>query len=162
MNTQQYLWLVPIFFAVHNLEEVYGMKKWPRKTSLPSQLEVKNTQFVIAVSILTAFVIIITFWGINQANHDFGIGVILAIQAIVFINSLIPHIFVALLHRKYNPGLVTSIFINIPFSVHLFRQALVEKFLGLDEMLVMLAIAPLAMIVLIRASLKAAELLQPR
>jgi hypothetical protein len=162
MNIQQYLWLVPFFFAVHNLEEVYSMKKWPRKTSLPFQVEVKNNQFVIAVSILTAFVFIITFWGINQTKYDFGIAVILAIQAIVFINSIFPHIFVALLHRKYNPGLATSIFINIPFSVYLFRQALVEKILELDEMLIMLAIAPLAMIILIRGSLKAAELLQSR
>jgi hypothetical protein len=114
------------------------------------------------VSILTAFVFFITFWGINQTDHDFGIAVILAVQAIVFVNSIIPHIFVALRYRKYNPGLVTSIFVNIPFSVYLFQQALVEKILELDEMLIMLAIAPLAMIILIRGSLKAAELLQSR
>ncbi len=155
---QQYLWLVPIFFTFHNLEEALFFQKWSGESLIPGPA-VKALQFRVAVILLT-FIAFIATWLTTKGQENNATSIIvIAMQAVIFFNSLIPHVFYALKLFKYNPGLGTAFFINIPFSLFLFWKALSEKVLSVRMMLVLLAIAPLVMILLVRISLKLAEIL---
>jgi hypothetical protein len=158
MKTQLLLYLVPIFFFVHNLEEVFGVKNH-RKKLFSFQPEVHPIQFVIAVGLLTALVFVGSVWGANHPNSEYGFVVVIIFQAIIFINSLIPHAVVWVRFRSYNPGLLTAVFVNIPFSVILFHRVVTEEIITFEKLLGILAIAPVVMILLIKGALTVAEII---
>ena len=47
------LWLVPVFFALHNLEEAPFMERWSRRLPLKIHPVVTTRQFALAVTFLT-------------------------------------------------------------------------------------------------------------
>ena len=160
LSFQQVLWFVPILFALHNLEEALLMKKWSKENSLPFHSAVTAAQFSIAVSLLTALAFAVTCLGMGRPKKSLGVYLIVAIQAIILVNAFLPHIVVSIRFRKYNPGLVTAIAINIPFSLYLFQRASAEGVVTLQSTLIMLAIAPLVMVVAIWFSLKLGGIVQ--
>ena len=50
------LWLVPVFFMLHNMEEAPSMESWSKRLPLKVRPTVSTRQFVIAVTLLTLLV----------------------------------------------------------------------------------------------------------
>lgn len=149
----QLLWLVPIFFALHNMEEAPFMADWSKKLPIKIHPVISTRQFVAAVTILTLAGFILTFLGINQIPKPTGYLVILEIQMALAFNAIVPHLFTALRLRKYNPGMVTALLVNVPFSFYLFQQALNAKVIERTQVWYLLALAPFVSIFAIIFSL---------
>ena len=136
------------------------MRRQDGKGIQPLPAGVKPPQFAIAVTLLTVLVFALTAWGTASPVSSSGLLVVLALQAVIFVNALIPHLVLAARHRAYNPGLWTALLVHIPFSAALFQRALGENLLTLETLLVMLGAAPVVMILLIKSSLWAAGWIQ--
>ncbi len=148
------LWLVPVFFTLHNLEEAPFMERWSKRLPLKLPIRYSTRQFVIAVTILTLGGFFITYLGVEYLRNSAGYLLVLGIQAILFFNAFIPHIGSTIRFRMYSPGVVTATLITIPFSLYLFNRALVENMITWKQIWIMLAISPFAMVVFAFLSLQ--------
>ena len=148
------LWGVPILLAIHNLEEAPFMEKWSKELGLPIHFAISTRQFIWAVTLLTAAGFAATYLGINTTEQPIGVWTVLEIQMIMFVNAVVPHFAAFLRFQRYNPGVVTALFLNVPFSVYLFQRAMQAGVMSWGVFWVLLVIAPFAAVVLIFTSLQ--------
>ena len=148
------LWLVPIFFTLHNLEEAPFMEGWSKRLPLKIHPPVSTRQFVIAVTILTLAGFLITYFGVEYLASQTGYLLVLGIQAILLFNAFVPHIASTIRFRMYSPGVITAILLTLPFSFYLFRRGLAENILTLTQFWLLLGIAPFAMVIFAFLSLQ--------
>lgn len=69
-------------------------------------------------------------------------------------NAFVPHIFTTIRFRLYSPGVVSALAITLPFSFYLFRRALTEDLLTLNQFWILLRLAPFVMVISALLSLK--------
>jgi len=154
ISFERLLWLVPIFFALHNLEEAPFMERWSRHLPVKLPVRYSTRQFVIAVIFLTLGGFLITYWGVEYLHNSTGYLLVMGMQAILFFNAFIPHIGSTIRFRMYSPGTVTATFITLPFSMYLFQRALTENMITWKQIWILLAIAPFAMVLFAYISLQ--------
>jgi hypothetical protein len=152
------LWLVPIFLALHNLEEAPAMENWSKRLPLKVHPHVTTRQFSIAVTILTFAGFLITYLEINYLHRSTGYLLILGIQGILLFNAFVPHIAATIGFRMYSPGVITAVLLTLPFSYYLFHRALNDHILSWNQFWILLAIAPFATIIFAFASLQLGKL----
>jgi hypothetical protein len=150
----QLLWLVPIFCALHNLEEAPFMESWSKRLPLKVHPNVTTRQFMFAVLFLTIGGFLLTWFGVEYLHNSTGYLLVFEIQMILFFNAFIPHIGTTVRFRMYSPGVVTAVLITLPFSVYLFQRAMEEGILNRTQFWSLLAIAPFAMILVAYLSLQ--------
>ena len=148
------LWLVPIFFTLHNMEEAPFMESWSKRLPLKIHPTVSTRQFVIAVTFLTLAGFLLTYFGVEYLANQTGYLIVLGIQTILLFNAFVPHIASTIRFRMYSPGVVTALLITLPFSFYLFRRALTENLLSWSQLWILLGIAPFAMVIFALTSLQ--------
>lgn len=154
LSFDRLLWLVPIFFAFHNLEEAPFMESWSKRLPLKIHPVVSTRQFVIAVTFLTLGGFLVTYYGVEYLHNSTGYLIILGIQAVLLFNAFIPHIASTIRFRMYSPGVITAALITLPFSFYLFHRALIENQLTWTQFWIFLGIAPFAMVIFALLSLQ--------
>ncbi|WP_242215187.1 HXXEE domain-containing protein [Bacillus cereus group sp. BfR-BA-01383] len=117
------LWIIPLLFFIHNLEEAFQMPQY-----LVNQFSIHfidNKQFIIAITILTIFVLLIVI--LYQLQILSSIYWIIFIQGAIFFNA-VQHIILFVIYRSYNPGVISASII-ILFSLFLFssKKLLIPK-----------------------------------
>ena len=148
------LWLVPVFFALHNLEEAPFMERWSRRLPLKIHPVVTTRQFALAVTFLTLAGFLLTCYALEILGSSTGYILILAIQAILLFNAWIPHIAITIRFRMYSPGVITAVLITLPFSYYLFRRAITENILSWSQFWLLMGLAPFAMVIFAYISLQ--------
>ncbi|WP_081214522.1 HXXEE domain-containing protein [Bacillus mycoides] len=121
--TTNTIWLIPLLFFFHNLEEAFQM---PRYIANRFSIHfITNKQFFIAISILTTFVLLIVI--LYQLSIISSIYLIIFIQGCIFFNA-VQHIILYFIYRSYNPGVISASII-ILFSLFLFssKKLLIPK-----------------------------------
>lgn len=154
LSFDRLLWFVPIFFALHNLEEAPFMESWSRRLPMKLPVTITTRQFVIAVTFLTLGGFLLTYIALEYLAKQIGYWVVLGIQAVMLFNAFIPHIATTVRFRMYSPGVITAVLIMLPFSSYLFRRAFAENILNWTQFWVMLGIAPFATVILAYLSLQ--------
>ena len=148
------LWLVPVFFTLHNLEEAPFMAKWSKRLPVKIHPNLTTPQFVVAVVFLTLASYFLTFASLVWLPASTGILLILGMQMILFINAVVPHLVTTIRFRLYSPGVLTAVLITVPFSVYLFHRAFAEGIINWGQFWILLGIAPFAMVTLTVLSLQ--------
>jgi hypothetical protein len=148
------LWFVHIFFMLHNMEEAPLMVKWSERLPVRIKLLESRRQFIFAVIILTLISFLITYFGLKAMSKHAGHLLILSILMTITFNVFFPHVLLAFWFRMYNPGLVSALFLILPFSIYMFQRALNENLIAQNEFWLLLGLAPLIMIAAIFSSLK--------
>lgn len=148
------LWFVPVFFALHNLEEAPGMERWSKKLPMKIHPRITTRQFVIAVTFLTLAGFLISYIALEVWQNSTGYLIILGIQAILLFNAFIPHIGSTIRFRMYSPGVITAVILTLPFSFYLFRRAFAENILTANQFWILMGIAPFAMVLFAYLSLQ--------
>lgn len=156
------LWLVPVFFMLHNMEEAPFMEQWSKRLPIKIHPTVTTSQFVIAVVFLTVTGFIVTFASLTWLPTSTGYLLILSMQAVLFVNAFVPHLLATLRFRLYSPGVVTAVLITIPFSIYLFQRALREQVLSWSQFWLLLGIAPFVMVLFAFLSLQIGKLVTRR
>jgi hypothetical protein len=155
------LWFVPIFLALHNLEEAPFMERWSKRLPMKLPMTITTRQFVIAVTFLTLGGFLLSYIALEYLANQTGYWIVLGIQAAMLFNAFIPHMAMTIRFRMYSPGVITAVLIMLPFSFYLFRRAFAENILNWTQFWVMLGIAPFAVILLAFLSLQIGKALSP-
>lgn len=157
LTFKQVLWFIPIVLTLHNIEEALTMPSWVMahlpliKESLPVAIDIHFTPTQLLLSLLLATVVpfTVTMVCANGAKRSGRLYLLFLLQAIVLLNVFIPHIAASVRMKQYNPGVVTAVCLNLPFSVYVFRRAFREQYLAAREfaslfLLALLVYGPIA------------------
>ncbi|HEY6141853.1 MAG TPA: HXXEE domain-containing protein [Flavobacterium sp.] len=116
-NLDLLILILPFAFTLHNIEEVFGMEKWTK--SIPSFIHspVTTRQFAIAVSLFTllGFVIILPK-NYYQTEMQYLL-IVTGFSGMLFLNVFIPHLIATIYLKKYAPGVITGLLINLPVTI---------------------------------------------
>ena len=104
-------------FPLHNTEEAVWFPKWSRQAK-KYQNPVEPNEFIFAV-------IIITILGYLLSGADFLFGspgdffnyLYLGFIGMMGINAIVPHLIATFAVKKYAPGLITGLLLNLPLSL---------------------------------------------
>lgn len=115
-------------FTLHNLEEALWLPQWS-KLAKKFHEPVERNQFIFALVIITMAGYLLTLADILAGQHGNIINyTYLGFIGMMGINALIPHLAATVVLKKYAPGLITGILLNLPVSlliiVHYFNNGL--------------------------------------
>jgi hypothetical protein len=145
LSMKHALWLIPFILTVHNLEEALTMPAWVPahvgliKENLPIPIDIQFTpaQLLCSLFIATAVPWIVTLLCIDGERGSVKLFLLFLLQAIILLNVFIPHIAASIRMQQYNPGVVTAVLFNLPFSIYLFRRAYRTQYLSLQNFVVL-------------------------
>ena len=132
MKVEVNLWLFPVIFMVHEMEEIVGFRVWFEKNldliekySILRKLYRNFSTEGFAVAVLEEYVIciVVTYVATIWKMYLVWIGVFIA-----FLIHLLIHIAQSIIVRKYIPSLISSI-VLFPGSVYLVYSSV--EYLGL-------------------------------
>lgn len=129
------LLLVPVLITVHNAEEALlipsVLRVLPRR--LPSGLGLSiptYPQFLAALAVVTLVPWLVWLFGVARRETRAGVTLLLLVQMVMLVN-VASHVGAAVFLGGYAPGVVTALALNLPFSIHLFRRAMAERWISL-------------------------------
>jgi hypothetical protein len=109
-------------FTLHNLEEAIWLPAWS-KHAKRFHPEVGRSEFHFAALTVTILGYFFTFLHltIQSMYTDY---VFYGFVLMMCFNAIFPHLIATLLFRRYAPGLLTGIFLNLPIGLTLVQQGL--------------------------------------
>ena len=130
LDLKTLIWLFPIVFIFHDLEEIITIEssmaankdKYPKTNFVEMTLRMRkklgSTAAQLAVS-ATWILLIISFTAITTAHFSSDGGSFLLFTAILnlFVLQAFMHIVQSIMFRGYTPGIITSLFLLIPYCL---------------------------------------------
>lgn len=111
-------------FTLHNLEEAVWLPAWS-KYAKQFHPEVKKNEFHFAVIIVTAIGYLLTFLHFSDDKNNIIIqSIYYGFILMMALNVVFPHLIATIVLKKYSPGLVTGLMLNLPFGIFLVQQGL--------------------------------------
>lgn len=156
LNT--FIWLFPLLFFIHDLEEILTVEKFLVKHSHIVPIHVTRIEFSFAFILLW----LIASIGCYRASRRRRF---LGMEASTFFSFLVPGIFLAngighllqfIFFRSYVPGIITSVLIIYPYSFVTLKYLLNENLLTIRRFLLFLYLgfilqAPFALVAIVIA-----------
>lgn len=137
------LLLVPVLITVHNLEEALAIPAALR--TLPARVPASLAgmiptypQFLLALAAVTVLPWTVWLLGVARRETRPGITLLLLVQTVMLVN-VASHLGAAIFLRGYAPGVVTALALNLPFSIHLLRRAMAERWISPRTLLLIAA-----------------------
>jgi hypothetical protein len=131
------LWLVPLFFLVHNLEEAatFGVVRRNFPAWLPLQARnaassVTHAQFLVALLLVTLLAVAATAWAHLRPSSRGALWSVLLVQSVIALNVGAHVAAAAFILKGYGPGLASALIVNLPFSIYLLRRARRERWVS--------------------------------
>ena len=103
-------------FTVHNLEEAIWLPRWSKYAG-KFHRPVEADPFIFAVMVVTMIGCILTALDVwvgdpgNIVNYLY-----LGFVGMMGINAILPHLAATIMLKKYAPGLMTALFLNLPLA----------------------------------------------
>ena len=123
-------WLFAISVTAHNLEEAIWLPKWSI-TAGRWHPPVKPAVFRFAVLILTLFAYIVTILVYIGGKGSIGAYLVSGYALAMLLNVVFPHLIATIVLKKYAPGLITAMLLNLPVTICLLYYAVAEKYIEL-------------------------------
>jgi hypothetical protein len=106
--------LLPFAFALHNLEEVLGMEKWTKSVPEYIHKPVTTRQLGIAVLLFSILGFVVTLTKSFYQTEQYYYFVIAGFAGMLFLNVFLPHLTATVFLKKYSPGVISGLLINLP------------------------------------------------
>ncbi|WP_298077730.1 HXXEE domain-containing protein [uncultured Abiotrophia sp.] len=144
------LWLFPVIFMLHEMEEIIGFGPWLDKNQAiinkypriaASYEHFSPSGFALAVLEEYLLVIIITGASLYFANYLVWLGALIA-----FCLHLIIHLIQSILIRKYIPALASSL-VLLPPSILIIKRAIAMTSYSLTSLLISTLLCVILMVV---------------
>lgn len=130
MSLRKMIWLGPVVFLIHDLEEVFWTRPWIEKnrflfedTPLERVIEAMGYQpakFGLVVALITMLYGIIGYFATRRIQAGLGMNLYVSTVLILFGNVL-THAGQTVLLGRYTPGVITAILVVLPYTVIAFR-----------------------------------------
>jgi hypothetical protein len=122
-------WLFPIVVALHNAEEAIWFPAWSRRAGR-WHAPIAPGVFRFAVVVLTVLAFMVTWLSARSGKQAVWTYLAFGYMVAMLANVLIPHIAVTIAMRRYMPGLVTGVVLNVPVLYLLLKLALEEGYVS--------------------------------
>ncbi|WP_172195021.1 HXXEE domain-containing protein [Saccharibacillus qingshengii] len=108
-----------VFFCLaitlHNIEEAIWLPRWSQQTS-KFQKPVTSGEFRFAVICITVLAYLSAFSFAYRPESDAAKWMFAGFLGSMIVNAIFPHLIVTLLTKKYAPGLLSGLLLNLPIN----------------------------------------------
>ncbi len=150
---------LPIAFGIHNAEEVLGMEKWTNEIPAIIHKPVTTLQFGIAVFIFSILGFLVAYYPGLFPNEKYYYFVISGFSGMLLLNVFLHHIIATIYLKKYAPGVITAVLINLPLSLILLIQIKSDNLLSGQELISSLIVGGVVGVVFAFVLLKVGEII---
>lgn len=122
LDAYKILWLLPIIFLIHNMEEFPFLQKWANERINDSRFGLfkdlyQLSNIAIAMILLTLAVSIVIWMEYKKRNYITFNLTFLCI-CLLLINGIV-HVGQFFLYKRYVPGLITAVLLLIPYMTYI-------------------------------------------
>ncbi|WP_226793629.1 HXXEE domain-containing protein [Bacillus sp. B1-b2] len=121
--------------TLHNLEEAIWLPKWSQHSS-QFQKAVSSSEFRFAVIVITLLAYLSAFSYSYIPSSNLTKWIFIGFLGSMIINAIFPHLVATVLMKKYAPGLLTGLLLNIPINLFIIYQMLAENLILWKELVV--------------------------
>jgi hypothetical protein len=130
VSLKNIIWLGPVVFLLHDLEEVFWTRLWIEKnrflfedTQFEGVIEAMGYQpakFGLVVAVITILYGIISYFATRHIQAGLSMNLYVSTLLILFVN-VFTHAGQTVLLGMYTPGVVTAVLVVLPYTVIAFR-----------------------------------------
>jgi len=142
---EQYRWLFALALTLHNLEEAIWLPKWSQHAERWHP-KASKFQFRFAVLVLTLLAYGIVLWSYGGGKGSLGDYLLSGYAFTMLLNAFFPHLIATIVLRRYAPGLITALGLNVPVMFLLLIQAFDEQYISWNTFLVSAIAFPLGIV----------------
>lgn len=138
VSLKNIIWLGPVVFLIHDLEEVFLTRPWIEKnrflfegTRFESVIEVMGyqpTKFGLVVALITILYGIISYLATRRLQAGLSMNLYVSTILILFVN-VFTHAGLTVLLGMYTPGVITAVSVILPYTVIAFRALKARRLL---------------------------------
>lgn len=140
---------MPLIFSVaitlHNIEEALWLPEWSLHAERYHK-PVTKKEFRFAVLCVTVLAYITSFLFILYGDVFLVRYIFFGFIGAMIINAILPHLVMTVILRKYAPGLLTGVFINLPFFSIIIVKAIELELVSLLEFFISTVIVGLTIL----------------
>lgn len=141
-----------VFFCfaitLHNMEEAIWLPKWSQYSS-KFQKPVTSSEFHFAVIIITVLAYLSAFSYVYIPESEFTKWIFIGFLGSMILNAIFPHLMATVLMKKYAPGLLTGLLLNIPINSVIIYQMFAENLIVWKELLLSTLVVGIILLALI-------------
>ena len=143
MSFQKLQWLFPISVTLHNSEEAIWMPGWASQHHIQLPLAPAPAgQIRFALVELTMAAFAVTYLSQRKGKQSFWAYVMFGSIVAVIVNVFVPHVPATLVYRRYTPGVVTAVLVNLPLMSLLVFSSLRERWVSGARAIVSAVVVP--------------------
>jgi len=113
MSFHHLQWLFPVVIALHNAEEAIWFPDWSKRAGR-WHAPVTPGAFRFGAAVLTILAFVIAGLSAGSGKQSIWTYLAFGYMAAMLANVLLPHIALTVAMRRYMPGVVTGVFLNLP------------------------------------------------
>lgn len=141
-----------VFFCfaitLHNIEEAIWLPKWSQSASR-FQKPVTSNEFHFAVIVITTLAYLSAFSYLYIPESDFTKWIFIGFAGSMILNAIFPHLITTVLMKKYAPGLLTGLMLNIPINSLVIYKMFTENLIVWKELIISTLVVGLILLALI-------------
>ena len=148
ISYDQLRWLFALALTIHNLEEAVWLPKWSQQAGRWHP-KVSKFQFRFALIVLTLLaygIALGSYWGEKGSPGDY---LLTGYAFVMLINAFFPHLVATIVLRRYAPGLITALGLNVPVMSLLLLRALEKQYVSLNASIISAVAFTLAIVAII-------------
>jgi hypothetical protein len=163
LHPYQILWLLPVVFAIHNIEELPFLQRWANEfldkrpfMFLARLYELKNVAIAMVLLTLTVSIIV---WMEYKKRSRITLHLTVFCICLLLVNGVV-HAGQFFVYRHYVPGLISAVVLMIPYMTYILYLLIKNNRIQAREVmkyfvLSVIAMNPLIIVFLLISSLLA-------
>ncbi len=138
-------------FTLHNIEEGIWLPRWSKHAG-KFHPKVSNNEFHFALLVVTILGYLLTFLFLKFGMRVEVIKYIyLSFILMMCLNSIFPHLLATILLKRYSPGTLTGLLLNMPIGVSIILENVNQglnfyKFISIALLVIVLTISSLQLL----------------
>ncbi len=120
--------LFALAVTLHNLEEALLLPAWSQSAGLWHP-PIGAREFYFAVTVLTLFAYAVVYFAVTRGRESMGAYILSGYALAMLLNVFFPHVIASVIMRRYAPGTLTGLLLNLPVTFLLLRQGIREKYI---------------------------------
>ncbi len=153
-----------IFFCMaitlHNMEEAIWLPRWSQHSS-QFQKPVTPGEFHFAVLIVTVLAYLSAFSYLYRPESNLTKWIFIGFLGSMIVNAIFPHLIATVLMKKYAPGLLTSLLLNMPINSFVIYQMFAQNFIVWKELIISTIVVGIILLALIPVLFKIGGSISP-
>lgn len=142
MTNTPCIYLLFIFgITLHNIEEALWLPQWS-KYAQKFHKQVEKNEFHFALIIITLLAYLVTALFIFFPNTAIFKYCFFGYLGVMIINAIFPHVISTIVLKKYAPGVITGVLLNVPINSLIIFYSINTEIIGLYQVIIATVIMP--------------------